>query len=336
MNSWGQSFGSLGLSGFLQSRLNVRVVRWMPFRVSRAYLNLIGRLYYALNQQEREELRENLGVVMLRLQATDPMHRIVSRTFRGIFTHYCEKLFTAYADFEKVCRHIQERVQLQGTELLDQSLTRGRGLILVTGHFGGVEFLPSILALKGYPVTMVVRFKTERLRRALLRRAEMVGMTLLDAGDGQGILFTALQALKTNRVLITECDEFRAWRPAPNQWVEFLGCSCPMDRTLDLLHRRCRSPVLMGLTRRVDGTRYQLSFHGLTTQEQGLGGEILQQRALRVLEGYIRETPDQWYQWKNVRTILGSQIFGAEEVSFAPEGTGTLPATGSAFGTHKA
>jgi hypothetical protein len=85
----------------------------------------------------------------------------------------------------------------------------------------------------------------------------------------------------------------------------------------------------------VDGTRYQLKFHGLTTHEEGPRGEILQQKALRVLERYICEMPDQWYQWKNVRTILGPQIYGAEQGIVAPEGHGTLAATGSALRTHE-
>lgn len=109
-----------------------------------------------------------------------------------------------------------------------------------------------------------------------------------------------------------------------------------MDRTLDLLYRRYRSPVLMGLTCRVDGSRYQLSFYGLTTQEQGPRGEILQQEALRVLERHICEMPDQWYQWKNVRSILGMQIYAAEQASVAPEGPETLAATRSALRTHEA
>ena len=335
VNWWGQTFRSAGLSRFLQCRLNACLVRWLPFVVSRGYLNLMGRVYYGLNPQEREEIRENLYAVLGRLPSAYPVDQAVRRTFRGLFAHYYEKLITAYARVEKVYRFVQERVECQAESLLVEALSRGRGVILVTGHFGGVEFMPVILALKGYPVTMVVRFKTERLKRALVPRGEDLGITLLDSGKSDGVLFKAMDSLTKNRILITECDEFEAWRPAQKRWVEFLGCSCPMDRTLELLHRRYRSPVIMALNRRVTETRYQLKFHDLTAPEQGLGSEDIQQRALRILEQHICEAPDQWYQWRKVRTVLGRQIFAAEEASLAPEGNGTLTAKGSVLFTHE-
>jgi len=327
--------GSKGLSCFLQGRPNTFLVRWLPLCLSRAYLGLLGRLYYALNRHERELIRANLDAVLRRIPAGAPLDPVACQAFQGIFAHYSEKLITAYARAEKVYRFVEERVEFQAENLLVEAFSRGRGVILVTSHFGGVEFMPVILARKGYPVTMVVRFKTERLKRALVPRGEVLGITLLDAGGGNGVLFTALDSLKANQILITECDEFEGWRPTPKRSAQFLGYSCPMDRTLGLLHRRSRAPVLMALNRRVTASRYQLKFHDLNAPEPGLESEDIQQRALRMLEQYICDAPGQWYQWKNLRTIFGSQLFGSEteEPCFTVE-TGGLPAaTGSAWGS---
>jgi lauroyl/myristoyl acyltransferase len=270
-----------------------------------------------LARQEGDEIRENLDAVARKLAITAPLDEVVSRTFLGVYTHYFEKLITAFAPVKKVYRFVEERTMLQDEQLLQEALALGQGVILVSAHFGGIEFLPVLMALKGYPVAMVVRFKTCRLKQALVPRAEALNIRLIDADNGDGVLFSALQSLKENRILITECDEFKAWRPAPKRWAEFLGCSCPMDRTLDILHRRYRSPVLMGLNRRVKGTFYHLTIHDVSAREGGLGNESLQQSALRILEQYIREAPEQWYQWKNVRIALGRGLF--EKVStFSP------------------
>jgi lauroyl/myristoyl acyltransferase len=188
------------------------------------------------------------------------------------------------------------------------------------------------MALKGYPVAMVVRFKTCRLKQALVPRAEALNIKLIDADNGDGVLFTALESLKENRILITECDEFKAWRPAPKRWAEFLGCSCPMDRTLDILHRRYRSPVLMGLNRRVNGTFYQLTIHDVSAREGALGNESLQQGALRILEQYICKAPEQWYQWKNVRIALGRGLFEKVSTFSAVAGNQALLAVESRVG----
>jgi lauroyl/myristoyl acyltransferase len=297
------------VSRFFQWHPNTVLVRWLPFRLSRAYLGLLGRIYYILERQERDEIRENLDAAARKVPITAPLDNVAHRIFRGIYTHYFEKLITAYAPVQKVYRFVEQRTSLQDEQLLAESLALGRGVILVSAHYGGIEFLPVLMALKGYPVTMVVRFKTGRLKQALVPRAEALNIRLIDADNGEGVLFTALDSLKENRILITECDEFTAWRPAPRRWGEFLGCSCPMDRTLDILQRRYRSPVLMGLNRRVNGTRYQLIIHDVTAHEGRLGRESLQQNALRILEQHICEAPDQWYHWKNVRVALGRALF---------------------------
>lgn len=304
-----RSVGRVGLSRFLQWRFNTILMRWLPRTLVRAYLGLLGRIYFFFSREEKEQIKRNLSAVIRRFPRKQPVDLIIRRTFRGIFAHYHEKLLIAFAHFGKVCRFLLKHVEFEGKHLIDEPLSQGKGVILVTGHFGAVEFLPLFLALKGYPVTMVVRFKTPRLKRALVRRGSSVGITLLDANAGEKVIFNALQALRSNQILITECDEFKAWRPYRDRSTQFLGCSSPLDRTLDLLHRRHDSPVIFGLVCRLKRNSYKLRLHSLVDEAQNAQTTTISQRALRVLEQYIYMAPHQWYQWKQVRTVLGDTIF---------------------------
>ena len=317
--------GRAGLSRFLQWRFNAILMRWLPLRLGRAYVGLLGRAYFFCNRAERDEIKRNLSAVIRRMPRTDPLDLIIRRTFHGVFSHYHEKLLTAYASYHKVCRFIKDRVVLEGQHLLDQALAQGRGVILVTAHFGAVEFLPTSLALKGYRVTMVVRFKTERLKRALSQRAARLGITLLDASEGEGVIFSAYQSLKANQILITECDEFVAWRPNRHRQTSFFGCYCPLDRTLDILHRRYNSPVIMGLVCRSSNYRYGLKLHSLNVSNHELANTSISQRALETLQWYVYLAPEQWYQWKEVRVVLGTRLFEAHEPAYATEADRSLP-----------
>jgi lauroyl/myristoyl acyltransferase len=315
----GRSVGRVGLSRFLQWRFNTILMRWLPRTLVRAYLGLLGRIYFFFSRKEKEQIKRNLSAVIRRFPKKQPVDLIIRRTFRGIYAHYHEKLLIAFAHFGKVCRFLLRQVDLEGQHLIDESLSRGRGLILVTGHFGAVEFLPLFLALKGYPVTMVVRFKTPRLKRALVERGSSKGITLLDANAGEQVIFRALRALKSNEILITECDEFEAWRPYRNRQTRFLGYSCPLDRTLDLLHGRYHSPVIMGVVRRSNRNRYKLRMHSLAKGTKKAGAATISNQALGVLQDYIHMAPDQWYQWKEVRTLFGSEIFQEPDEIYAFE-----------------
>ena len=301
------------------------LMRYLPLRIGRAYVGLLGKAYFLFNRAERDEIKRNLSAVIRKMPSTDPVDLIIRRTFHGVFSHYHEKLLTAYANYHKVCRFIKNRVAFEGKHLLDQALAQGRGVILVTAHFGAVEFLPTCLALNGYKVTMVVRFKTERLKRALSRRAARLGITLLDASEGEGVIFSACQSLKANQILITECDEFVAWRPNRLGQASFLGFYCPLDRTLDILHRRYDSPVIMGLVCRSGKYRYGLKLHSLNGSMHEPIGQNIGQRALETLQWYIYLAPEQWYQWKQVRVVLGTKLFEAKGPVYATEEDRILP-----------
>jgi KDO2-lipid IV(A) lauroyltransferase len=301
--------GRVGLSRFLQWRVNTILTRWLPRTLGRAYLGLLGRIYFFFNREEKEQIEQNLSAVIQRLPRRLPMDWVIRRTFQGIFAHYHEKLYTAHAHYDRVCQFVLKQVKLEGQSLLDEALSQGKGLILVTGHFGAIDFLPTVLALKGYGVTVMARFKTERLKRALSPRADRLGITLLDATEGEGVIFSALQALKSNQILITECDEFEVWRPYRDRSVQFLDCPSPLDRTLDLFHRRCHSPVIFGLVCRLNQNRYRLRLHSLAAETQSAQATTISLRALRLLEQYIYIAPHQWYQWKQVRLVLGDALF---------------------------
>jgi hypothetical protein len=81
----------------------------------------------------------------------------------------------------------------------------------------------------------------------------------------------------------------------------------------------------MGLVCRAGGNRYALKLHSLNGTQTGVGAANVSQRALRVLEEYIYSAPHQWYQWKQVRVILGTEIFEVTRPIHATEPGRTLP-----------
>lgn len=322
-------FGRLGLSRFLQWRPNTILMRWLPRTMMRSYIGLLGKLYFAINSRERENIKRNLCAVLRRVAGKDSLDLIIRRTFAGISDHYYEKLFIAYHHFGKARRFLDTHVAIPNLKLLDEALCQGKGVILVTGHFGAIECFPLTLAVKGYPVTMVVRFKTHRLKRALTERGASVGITLLDFNEGEGIAFKAIKALKSNQILIVMCDEFEVWRPYRDRHTRFLGCFSPLDRTLDVFKRRYDSPVLMGLFNRGNRDSYVVDLHSLENGQYDGEDSPISERALRVLERYIIRTPEQWYQWKDVRIVLGTKISEETRPIYATEADRSLPGADS-------
>ena len=305
----------LNLSKFCQMHLSRFLAQRAPFRCSQLYLAWLGRLYYLTHPEEREFIRHTIRRVFGEQLEQSALQELFRRTFAGILTHYQEKLFLAYAPETKVKTYLAQRLRLRGTEELQKALTVGRGVILVTGHFGAVEFLPGALALNGYPAAIIVRPQTKELAVSLAQRAALINLTLIFPENGK-VLPAALKALREGRILITEADEFEMWRVSKSQTVNFLGFQIPSDRTLEVLQKRSGSPLLTALVRREPKRRYTVDIS--STSPVSAYQEINRQ-CLQVLERAILGAPEQWYQWKEFGKVISGWPERQEPAGAQPE-----------------
>ena len=281
----------MNLSKFLQSSPNVLLFRHAPLWLSKRYLHVLGTLYYVANPQEKEIIARNIKTVF---KNNSEAETIVKKTFAGIFYHYSEKLTMAYRDFDILKKEFQESLQYSGLEYLDKALLKG-GVILVTGHLGGVEFMPLAFHILKYPITMVVTFQTELLKKSLMERAKDRNVQLID-GEGDQVFQQSVQSLKNGRILLTECDEVDAWKPYKNTTVDAFGRKVFLDRTLEVLCKRSGATVLGAFMIRTN-KGYLLTIVPLA-DEYNIGREGLSAVILKTFERFVMKFPDQWYQWK--------------------------------------
>ena len=280
----------MNISTFLQAGPNVLLFKYAPLWLSSRYLRVLGMLYFFLNPRERVLIRNNIVSVFKDGQHT---RSIIKKTFDGIFAHYSEKLVMAHRNYGNLKRELLRLMEYSGTDLLDRHVSKG-GVILVTGHFGGVEFMPLALALRGYKVSMVVKYKTALLKKSLLARAEEVGVELIDANEGN-VMQEAINALKRGRILLTESDEVESWKTSANKTIDAFGGKIFQDRTLEVLFRRSRATVLSSFMIRTKNG-YQLSIDNIMPEMAPQYN--ISAMMLKKFEQLVMMFPDQWYEWK--------------------------------------
>jgi KDO2-lipid IV(A) lauroyltransferase len=150
---------------------------------------------------------------------------------------------------------------------------------------------------------MILRFTTKKLKEELIKRAREFDVILIDASEPK-VAFKALRAIKSGRILITECDEFSEWRQNPDKRISVFGHNVARDKTLDFLYNRAKVPALLGLMRRKK-RGFTLCIESLA---DGRKDGSLAARAWYRLEDYILNYPQQWYQWKDAATALSEYI----------------------------
>jgi len=291
------------LSSFLQLSWNTWIFGTLPAWLSRGYLGLLGLMYFNLAAKEQKAIKRALDHCL----AGVAPGRIWPKIRAGIIDHYHEKLFLAFKSYGTIRDNCLKRVAITNRHVLDQALAQGRGVILVTGHYGALEFMPGALAFRHYPLSVMVHCKTPRLRRILEDRSSRAGVELMDPKSGE-VFFTALEHLKRGRVLITQCDEISMWRPYRDKTTQFLGLTVPLDRSMDILARKSRAEVVLGLVHRKGRRRYELELIRPEKHPAAAGQRNVSAQCLSVLSEHILKQPHQWYEWKKLVQFLPAQM----------------------------
>ncbi len=319
----------LELSVLLQSTPSVCVFRMLPPRASRWLLGLVGRAYFSLNRTKRARILASLEAFLGQDAGRRELRRLWGAVRGGIIDHYHEKLMLGFQPLERVQKILAERLEVEGEPALARAYAQGRGVVLVTGHFGAVEYLPLSLAMRGYPLTTMVHCKSEGLRRALEEKAARFGTNLLDP-KSESVLFRAIQELKGGRVLITQCDELDCWRPYSNQVIDFLGLEAGLDRSLEILVRKSKAPVVFGLMHRRPGRRYRLCLQPVDPGPHPPRGQVARS-CLSLLCQSIGQEPQAWYEWAKLNRLIDDPPVAPEN----PKPVG-LPGEAAAQVSHPA
>jgi Kdo2-lipid IVA lauroyltransferase/acyltransferase len=230
---------------------------------------------------------------------------IIIKVFKGILDHYSEKLINAYGRFNAIRNLINNHVMYTNENILIEALNQRKGVILATGHFGGIELLPSIFAVKGYPVSIICRYQNKVFSRCIRERAEMVGIDIIETNNNNTINL-ALKSLKNGKILVVECDELNMKIKKNYILTNFLGKEIAYDRTIDILQKKSGAPVVFGLVKRNQNKNYELLFYNIINNKDTKLDIKPGKNCLKLLEKAIYSHPEQWYQWNKFGRILYS------------------------------
>jgi len=256
---------------------------------------MLGRLYFILNRRENSKIKKAIKSVFSNRKQIHNIKTITNEVFRGIFSHYYEKFFNVYSTPQTLQTFVRTHMEGEGLEAIKQGLAKGNGVLLITGHFGGVEFIPAFLVANNLPVTTVVKFKTNKLRDVSLEQARHFSTKIIDADNTPNIIKAIYNDLRENRVVITQCDEIDEWKP----YVR-------LDKTLNILSKKYTAAIVFGVMHRGAQHRYKFvvtSWEEIAQKYQRSIDMPIGAVLLKYMERYIYKHPEEWYQWKKYTAL---------------------------------
>lgn len=172
----------------------------------------------------------------------------------------------------------------------------GKGLILVTGHYGSFELMGHLLANLGMDVAAVMRpLDNVYLNRFVVASRRIRGLTLLDK---KGAMATAQEKLRDGTLLCFVGDQDAGRK---GLFVDFFGQPASTYKSIALLAVVTGAPVVIGYARRCGRrARYEVGVKQILYPEQWESQDDpirwITQAYTAAIEAIVREEPEQ-YLW---------------------------------------
>ncbi|MFC1531855.1 hypothetical protein ACFL7M_00595 [Thermodesulfobacteriota bacterium] len=297
------------MSNFLQGRFNLFLCLTFGWGLAKAYLFFLGKLYFLFKQGEKQIIKDAVKDVFEKVDREIDIEDVTKKVFQGIFSHYYEKMFIAFEEYKKATKFLNQSISCKDLVVLRRGLLKGKGAIVITGHYGAIEYIPTLLAVNDINISMIARFKTKQLKKKVFSQAVNYNIRLIDAENTGNVLRTAIRELKENRVLVTQCDEIEEWRPSEKKKTSFLGQVTGLDRTINIIQRRTGAEVVFGVIHRYNLNKYKLIMYSYEDMLKMLGKvspSSVGETVLKVLEQFIYYYPEQWYQWKKYPDLMNN------------------------------
>ncbi len=256
--------------------------------------SFVGGLAWTLGIRRKLTL-ENLRLAMPELDEAE-RRRIAKGAYRNMALAALESLVSESVSNEEMSK----LVGMQNWEVMEKARAEGKGVLLVTMHFGSWEVLGDALCRRGLPLHAVVRPLDGAINARIVQSRLSAGMKLIAP---RGAVNASVKALGEGGVVAMLVDQVIAAKHGV--FVPFFGRLASTNPAVALVARRSGAPVVVGVSVR-DGVGLQIHFEGpFPVPDTGDPAEDLRlhtEQLTGVLEKWIRRYPDQWLwlhrRWK--------------------------------------
>ncbi|MBN1846917.1 MAG: lysophospholipid acyltransferase family protein [Sedimentisphaerales bacterium] len=283
---------------YLLVRVLALFIQMAPVDTSLRFARGLGRYLYRLYGRGRRRALENL-----RLSFPEHDDAWRQRTCRRSFEHIVMLAFDVLYTTRLVRLSTWTRY-LEFTEL-EEPLERflsGRGLILVTAHYGNFEILGYALATFGLESYSIARpIDNPYINRYLLGVRQRQGQIIIDK---KGATDSMLHILDSGAVLGFIADQ-NAGRKGI--FVDFFGRQASTYKSIGLLAMTYDLPIVVGFARRLgDRYRFQIGSKQVIRPEDWKDRpdplRWITAEYTRAIEGIVRDDPEQYWwvhrRWK--------------------------------------
>jgi len=271
------------------------LLRLIPLPVGYFLARLVGDLAYLGMPLRRHTAKQNFAQVL----GAPPDDRKVRRVARASFRNFACMVMEVMRYPHRGIEEIERQVSLHLETHFHDALKMGKGLILVSAHYGNMDLVGAVLASRLAPLTIAADafMRPKQLLDKLVeyRAAHRIRFVFLEQAP-RGVL----KALRQNELVGLLLDMGAQDEDAVP--VTFFGAPTRFPAGAALLARRTGAPIVPGFTV-VDDKHHVHAYATapiIVTPSEDKAKDVQEcmQRIANVFESFIRQYPEQWYMFR--------------------------------------
>ena len=258
----------------------------------------VGRFWFAVDRRHRNVAIGNLMMVYGDSMPVTEIRRLARRVFCSL----SKMVFEIGWNLRMCDVRLRREIRFQGLQHIYEAEKRGKGVLVLTAHFGNWELLLRAIGLVGFPVSAVYRpfdFKPlDMFFRHLRRRG---GSKLYPKKRAMRKIIKGLGNNEFIGILLDQSSKVTT-----GVSVDFLGTPAGTSKGLALLAKSTGAPVIPAFLIRHEEyytVRFEPALHFVDTGDKD--SDIIENTRIynRIIESVILEYPEQWFwvhrRWKN-------------------------------------
>ncbi len=257
---------------------------------TRKFASSVGIFIYYFIPIRRSTAISNLQKAFP-LKSKSEIRSITRKNYQSITITFFELMLIPHL-YQSV---IDSQVECPGLNLIGEKLKSGKGIILLTAHFGNWEFIISYLATKldGKFNVLVKPQRNPYITKWLEETRHVAHTKIIPTGVSVKSIY---QALAKGEVVLIAGDQ-RGHKDGPR--LRFFNQPTAYYTGTAAIVNRTKCELLIGLIQRKKDFTYKLTIRELDLSDLPELEEdrisVLTQKYISLLEEHVKETPEQYF-----------------------------------------
>ncbi len=286
-----------GRTFYIVARLLMSLFRLLPYGLAGWIGEGIGRLFCRLDTRHRLIAMDNIRPSFRGEKTEAELQDIIVRLYKSFGRGLIETVCLAKMSADR----IKSLTEIEGLEHYRAAHAQGKGVVLLSAHFGNWEWLGVALSVYGIAMHAVMRpMNNPYLDKLVQGWRVRFGNVVLNKRTDSGQIIKLLRKGVAMGFLL---DQNVGHRQAV--FVDYFGRPAATNKALATIVLRTGAPVLPTfIVKKPGGYKVIIGKALVLPKTGGLATDLLEITALftKVIEGYVRRYPDHWLwlhrRWK--------------------------------------